>query len=899
MIRPRAHVIWSLAAMVLVACGGGGSGSSGGGFSLRLDRSSVTFEYFEGVAPPSQTVTATVIGAYSGTIYVGAIINGTGIDPNISLSLSSMQAAATLTPASGLVAGSYSGTVQFLACSDAACSHRIGGTPLTISYSVIVKESIRATPATVTLAAVSGNSASQDVAVSLPPGDVSYLMSSVGANWLQLSNISNTGFHVVAKSMPSGSYSTSLTLQASGGSTTVVYFNYTVTVPPGGEHGLLVNSPNLTISATEGSNSAWALLDLQPPTWDPRLLVTIEYDSNGPQGWLMSTPAVGGFRIDVDASTLTAGTYAAQIYVATVDEPNNHWVVPVAVTVGPGLVRPADVIRTPDSESSLATLSGSVPVDLADGAPVGWTASTDAAWLHLTRSTGTTGTTLDFAIDAAWVTTAKNFTEYTANVTLVPSVATMSPVGFAVRVTPQFAEIGGIGPRDILAGRASQLIVRGRGFQALADPMARLRTGGAPVTALQRISDTQMLLDLGSSITAGRYILSISSALGFVPRARVLNVTAPATSTYSTLPRSGGFASSLIVDAARGSLLAMNAGAGQLLRWRLGASGWTSESVNVAGISNLGLTSDDRLLVTTGDGTLHWFDPESLAETKSVAIPSGLDTSGYVDNHGIAFTSDGGAWLPTGWSVPHGIGYLDPYDDVLSSTQTAEYFYSAPLLVASGNGERILMNWDGAMSPSSMRYLDVSVGALQPTTSPPTLSFGWGWGRQGVTISQDGTRFATNCYAVGDAQFQLLGTLAVSDTEWLPSCVMTRDGTTIYALGELVADIGQSAPSRKPRIYVFDINAAGGGGAINAAGYFEFDDYPSCLQDLPVCDRVPPMAISPDAATLYFAGSDRFIVVPVPQALSVSLAATRLAAARAGAGTVTTAWSIRSGESTR
>jgi hypothetical protein len=110
-----------LVLVLLQSCGGGGGGgssNSNSSFSITLDRTSIAFEAFEGGFAPTQNILATARGEYDGdTLFVGATVEGPGIDPTIEiLILSDTQARIAVNAAPGLSAGTYSGRIIFHAC---------------------------------------------------------------------------------------------------------------------------------------------------------------------------------------------------------------------------------------------------------------------------------------------------------------------------------------------------------------------------------------------------------------------------------------------------------------------------------------------------------------------------------------------------------------------------------------------------------------------------------------------------------------------------------------------------------------------------------------------------------------------------------------------------------------
>ena len=141
-------MVFRIAVLVLLGsllsgCGGGGGdggpqGASPSGFRLSLDRSALTFNTTAGNAPPTQTIVATWTGTPPDPLYVTATVEGTGIARSIPVVIGQSSATATVSVAAGLAAGIYTGQIDFLACQDAACAQRVGGTPLTVSFTINV-----------------------------------------------------------------------------------------------------------------------------------------------------------------------------------------------------------------------------------------------------------------------------------------------------------------------------------------------------------------------------------------------------------------------------------------------------------------------------------------------------------------------------------------------------------------------------------------------------------------------------------------------------------------------------------------------------------------------------------------------------------------------------------------
>ncbi|HEX5461552.1 MAG TPA: IPT/TIG domain-containing protein [Steroidobacteraceae bacterium] len=140
-----ALLLVAASALAIPGCGGGGGGGGGSGggstvsgLTFTVDKSSVSFDFDQNQVPPAQTVTITATGQYTGNLYIAATVTGPGLASSIPIVISGMTGTAQISVASGLAPGNYSGQLDLLACSDSACAHQLGNSPVVISYSVTV-----------------------------------------------------------------------------------------------------------------------------------------------------------------------------------------------------------------------------------------------------------------------------------------------------------------------------------------------------------------------------------------------------------------------------------------------------------------------------------------------------------------------------------------------------------------------------------------------------------------------------------------------------------------------------------------------------------------------------------------------------------------------------------------
>jgi hypothetical protein len=118
-----------------------------------------------------------------------------------------------------------------------------------------------------------------------------------------------------------------------------------------------------------------------------------------------------------------------------------------------------------------------------------------------------------------------------------------------------------------------------------------------------------------------------------------------------------------------------------------------------------------------------------------------------------------------------------------------------------------------------------------------------------------------------DAQFNIFGRPRVPDytapagSSYQVSGVFSPNGNKAYVLSYRASDIGSSTPAS---VYVFDTSTPVGDQTLPVLGYFELNDYPSCLNDSTTCDFSPPTSIGLDGTTLFLAGSQQLVVAPIP-----------------------------------
>ena len=888
-----------LVAIITASCGGGGGGgnSSGGGgggggsVTFTPDRTSVSFTYAEGDAPNQQeVVTVTATGTFSGTLYIGAVVEGQGVDPAIVTAISGTSATFTLLPRAGLAAGTYTGRVRLMGCSDVNCAKQIGNSPINVNYTLTVQPTLRVTPSVVDASSPSGTATSREITIRLPAGETGYTAAvTQGAEWMSAETLTPTSLRLNLRSLPMANYIGRVRI-TSGTSVASVEVNYSVTAGVA-YRALSVTPGGFTLSSTEGVTNGPVSLTVTSPSWDPQYGLSILT----PTPWLALGPGVNNTHsLVVDATDLTAGSYTSTLLL-TGTWPATDIMVPIALTVGPGLKRPADVVKVFDSETSAGAFTGTTLVELNEGPPAGWTATSDASWLEITDGAGTTGQALSYEIDLDGFIAFDTGREYVGHITITPQRATMTPVTYAVRVTNNLARIKAVAPYLQPAGRPVRVILRGSGFDAVTNLQSRLRVDNdsGAIVSVDRVNDTELVLHL-SPLSAGGHPVTINNALGIMTGTQLLKTFTPTVLNYSTAP-TGGVPRGLVWDQERQAALLPNVTLESLQQYKY-ASGWTVNSVPVPAVHSTGLTLDgSRLMVVSapgstvyGDGTsyIRQLDPDTLAQISVKDVPQMGNGFTYIMGE-LHTTNDGRTWLSTGSGQWNDLAFYEAAKDTLTRVQVTNIsttFHGGPWFTVSRDGERLLMPQSGSISsnPPAL-YLDARDGVLRINTGGITNSYR-------MSISEDGDRVLYDNDSVRDRDFALIGRVILPAAhnyfQMNGGGVVSPDGRRVYQLA-YINNFGPANPA-VPRVYVLDATTRQTTQpGLPVLGYFEIPDYAHCTNYNDYnCVLVVQATISPDGSNLFFAGNEKLIGVPIPAESSL----TPVMKAERARGLVTTPW---------
>lgn len=963
-LRRRAAGV--LLAVLLSSCGGGGGGDDGGaagGFSVSYDRSSVSFDYEsgEGVAPA--TVEASTRGTPSGNVYVGTGTPNGQADPNIErVEILTHGSAATVQvyPNAALAAGTYTGTLLLMVCSDASCAHHYGGSPYALQYTIHVRAGISVSPSVLNFSGPSQVAQSATVALTLPPGVTTYTATAadpwavvdqlapsgfrltvparpagnygtsvlvkagsfertiqvvqtsiarhlelqarslsinavsgnagsasiqvqqlaegqsgvsaevVDAPWLSVGQASADAVQLVAASMPSGTYQGEV-LVRSGGEVVSVTVNYVVAAPAGGDRYLDLSEHQAAFAASEGELSATKTLTVTHPSWSPAISTQVVYQSG--LGWLqVGTTAGGDLQLRASAVGLPKGQYFATLNVSGAYPVATHNV-GVSFLVGEGLAQPAPQAVTLHSDSTAATLKGSIPVATNGVVSGTWSATSSASWLKLTAASGALGSPIAFTVDKDDPQTTVPYTDVEATVSInarasgTPDGAPgLTPVTATITLRRELAEVHYAGPGVAISGQAGSVIVRGRGFDHLANPAARLSVGGAALGAVSRLSATSLKVEL-PALAAGDYPISVSNAIGATTPTATLRVR-DAQAYAGGVLASGGESSAVLQDPLHRQVFSANRTLSAVQRFRESGGTWTQDTLAFAGLSEIALSPDaSTLVVSTVGGTLYLVDPLAFSITGSYAAGRPIKTS-LNTGHGLSVTNDGKVWMAVGEFNWGDMVYFDLRTRTFGTPQFGTLmpaFDGGPWFEVSRNGERLVaVQTAGSSSLTPELYMDASLGVWKQ--NPIGLDFFY-WSQSG--LDETGSRFLHGGVTVYDAAFVTVGRVKLPSQYFLTSAVLSPDGRRVYAVA-----VGADWPnsSTTTRLYVLDSSVAPGTVAeLPVLGHADLADDPTCNDmSYGVNCLHPMMNISADGKTLFLAGREKFIALPVPAVLSTA-----------------------------
>lgn len=398
---------------------------------VRLSPGAFTFSYVVGgAAPGAQNLSVT-----SGGVPIGFTVSTTPswLSANPTSGTTGSSVSLSVNP-TGLAAGSYNGSVTITAPGASNSPQTVG-----VTLNVSPQPNLTLTPATLTFSSLVGGTApaTQAVSVSSSGSSLSYT-ASTSAAWLTVSPASGTtpgtlNVGVNPSGLAAGTYTGTVTVTASSAANSPQRVNVTYTVTAG--------TPSLSLSpATLAfSYQSGGFLPSSKSVAVSSNGAALNYSVTTSAAWLSATPASGAtpgsLTVNVNPSSLAAGTYTGTVTVTSSGAGNSPQQVSVTLTVTPAV---PNLRLSPGAFTFSYKSGGTVPGSQAltvnsTGSALSYTVSSVGSWLSVSPASGTTTGTVNLSVNPAGLGVGS----YSGSVTVTSSGAGNSPqtVGVTLIIT--------------------------------------------------------------------------------------------------------------------------------------------------------------------------------------------------------------------------------------------------------------------------------------------------------------------------------------------------------------------------------------------------------------------------------------------------------------------------------
>lgn len=642
--------------------------------------------------------------------------------------------------------------------------------------------------------------------------------------------------------------------------------SYTVHVHP----ELKTSQTNVSIATREGTVSAPTTVEVQLPDGVSMATVETQYSEDHGQ-WLQILNNGNNLVLTANASALGNGDYHASVLLSeTVTGQSTN--LNVSLSVSDGIVVINSVIKTISTETQSTETLGSINVDTGTvGESANWSAVSNQTWLKLPTSSGSTGQSFNWALDSAAFGALPNGT-YEAIVT-VTAAPPLTPKQVVFNITRQLAEIDQVDTLALVAGTAGEVMVYGDKLDTVNNPEALLSiSGGIQPTAITRLGPQLLQVSL-PALTAGSYDISISNQSGIQVRKGTLKVQDPQSYSYQAITTNGS-KSNLLWDPISRNAYAINTTNKSVIQFSYNNGGFSiRERVVTNDYPFLSINFNREhtaLALAHKDQSLELLDLNDLSTLRSLSAAPVLVYTANSNQPPLLVTGDNKLWNAN----PTGSSNTGDTIDLATGSKTIEMTSNYPVWWldersfggVSGDGRKM------SFVASSTRAVTYDTATGQFTDRGAVSPYSWNF----LSVDYRGSRwlYGTTSYYVYDGAFSVIGTISLPDG-WLRNVyggngILSPDGHYAY-----VYAVDQNA-IEKPRVYVFDISTpVGANNPFPVASYITVDDYISCvgLYDS-TCEALnASMAISRDGRTLFLAGDRRFVVLPVPDAVRSTIAA--------------------------
>jgi hypothetical protein len=618
-----------------------------------------------------------------------------------------------------------------------------------------------------------------------------------------------------------------------------------------------VSAAPLTINGSEGAVSPQTTIAISPADTD-HLLVASPYNSGN---WLTaSINANGIISVGTSGSGLLEGNYQGNVFVAVAGTSNSQPViVPVSFNVGDGIAAPPAQTVNFGVNSTAATLNGSIPVTFNGNQNPTWTASSDQAWLVLNNASGTGAGTLGYTINIAKLNSMANANATnTANVTITAAGLTgvTVPVTFNMNL-PAVYSVSSV----MVAGRPNTVKITGHGLSQLSD-VSQIKVAGVSGVTGTISSDTTAVLNL-PAVSAGRYAVSIPNAAGIATRTATISAGNLSSLPYAFVANTGEQNSALF-DPTRNAFYAINTSNNALTSYTYSGSQWvvnTLPSTNGGVISGIAMSPDrGTIYMLSGSTSLLAVDPDALTVKATYALPQKSLYSYYGGNRPMAISNDMKLWFD-GSQVS-----LPLYFDLLNFTVNVQPLVSdianstlyTPSYYASGDGSLVMAAQQFGAATGNYEYV-AATGTLGLPGNEPYIS-------SDATLTQDGSKILVDGFSLYDtAAFSLIGNVPATTVGSGVRAILSPDGTRIY---QLVTNGTDGLTIDHIQVYDTTQFQAGSTNFAPLGQIAVSDQAASCGQNTIGCGYFGNLTISPLGDTLFWAGNQGMVVLPIPGTMS-------------------------------
>lgn len=387
----------------------------------------------------------------------------------------------------------------------------------------------------------------------------------------------------------------------------------------------------------------------QNPTMPPAQTVTLTADASliPIHGFTLQGGGVEWLQIEFDSKGMT-GYAEFTVTIKQALPPGQYETVFNPFLFGRGFAKPVRVTYTVGDnplvvDASSLTFNISSAATKADaqkiihvsgttgGSPMMWEAQTDAPWLSLSKTSGSSATTenivVSIASDVAYLNSGQYATTIKLNDADAPSVERIIPV----TLTLSAPRITAIGP--YLGTEDSAAMVSVKGFNLSTVDVASIKIGEAGVQGMEVVSDNLLRIDV-PALPAGRYPVYIENAMGvMLSDSEWVVIASPplAAAEISTNMQ----LRNIIFDSERNAIYALGPSTsfpmqdvpakGKVLRYALDNGAWLTSEIPVSdyGLSGLSITPDGRFLTAYASeedyGVIYAIDLTTLEVAHSFA----------------------------------------------------------------------------------------------------------------------------------------------------------------------------------------------------------------------------------------------------------------------------------------